>query len=134
MENSYSGMEKTMTEHMSIDEYKKRNKGSKYHNQRTEYNGEMYDSKKEADYARRLQFLKHAKKLEDRVIDIERQVPFTITVGKRGKAVATYFADFRVTYGDLRQEVIDVKGVRTGVYILKKKLVEEIHQIKIIEV
>lgn len=120
---------------MNVEQYKEATKkGNKYGAQKTMYNGELYDSKKEADYARRLQYLKHAKELKDRVVQIERQVPYSITVGKRGKVVATYFADFRVTYGDLRQEVIDVKGVRTAVYILKKKLVEEIYQISIKEV
>lgn len=108
-------------------------KPSKYGNIKTVYQGFTYDSRKEAGYARRLEHLKHAHNLSDRVVRIERQVPFPITVGAHRRAVATYYADFRVTYGDNRQEVVDVKGARTSVYILKKKLVEEIYQINIIE-
>lgn len=131
-----------MSKHMSVEEFKNlKSKGSKYHNLKTEYNGEMYDSKKEADYARHLQYLKHAKDMKDKVVQIERQVPYNIIVGPHRKIVAVYFADFRITYGDLRQEVVDVKPLdkktgkflRTSTYSLKKKLVEEIHQIKIIE-
>jgi hypothetical protein len=38
--------------------------------------------------------------------------------------VGTYFADFKVTYGDGRVEVVDVKGVKTPLYRFKKKCVE----------
>ncbi len=119
---------------ISLEEYKKMTSknGSKYGNQKTEYGGRRFDSKKEADYARSLEHLKHAHELKDRVVRIEYQVPYNITAKTR--IVATYFADFRVTYGDLRQEVVDVKGVRTPVYILKKKLVEALHDIKIVEI
>lgn len=51
-----------------------------------------------------------------------------------GKKICKYIADFRVTYADGRIEVVDVKGVRTGVYRLKKKLVEAQYGIIIIEV
>lgn len=118
---------------MSIEEYRTATrKRSKYGNTRTEYNGRVYDSKKEADYARTLESLRHAHDIGHRVVRIEYQVPYKITA--KQKVVATYFADFRVTYGDLRQEVIDVNGVRTAVFILKKKLVEALHDIKIIEI
>ncbi len=118
---------------VSIEEYRKLiKKKPKYGSERIEYNGRMYDSKKEAAYAKRLEYLKHAHKIEERVVRIEYQVPYSITA--KNKVVATYFADFRVTYGDLHQEVVDVKGFRTEVYKLKKKLVEALHEIKIIEV
>lgn len=54
------------------------------------------------------------------------QVPFTLLDGykRKGKAVRgiKYYADFVVTYVDGHKEVVDVKGVRTDVYKLKKKL------------
>jgi len=105
---------------------------SKYNNKKTEYNGVLYDSKKEAAYAKRLEYLKHAKELSERVTQVTRQVPYRITVSN--KYIATYFADFLVKYGDGRSEVIDVKGLRTPIYRLKKKLVEAIYKVEIIEI
>lgn len=122
---------------MSIDEYNKiRGKGkSKYGSQRTEYNGMMFDSKKEADFAKNLESRKHAHELNERVVRVEYQVPYPITA--KNKIVSHYFADFRITYADLHQEVVDVKGgsaTKTALYRLKKKLVEALHSIEIIEI
>lgn len=46
----------------------------------------------------------------------------------KGKMVRPikYIADFLVKYSDGREEVVDVKGMRTDVYKLKKKLL--LHQ------
>lgn len=107
-------------------------KRSKYNNKKTEYAGRLYDSKKEAEYAKHLEYLKHAKKLEERVTKIEYQVPYKIYGGKT--VCSTYFADFVVHYGDGRIEIVDVKGMKTPVYRLKKKLVEACYGLKIKEV
>lgn len=60
------------------------------------------------------------------VKDFDMQVPFTLLDGykHKGKAVRgiKYYADFVVTYADGHREVIDVKGMRTEVYKIKKKL------------
>lgn len=104
---------------------------NKYGNVHTEYAGRMYHSAKEAEYARMLDALRKAKKKSERVIRVEPQVPFKIRVA--GKAICTYYLDFRVTYADGRIEHIDVKGVKTDVYRLKKKLVEALYPFKIIE-
>ena len=100
---------------------------SKYGNKKTEYNGFTYDSKKEANRAQELDLLERAGEISD----IERQVPFVCEVN--GKKICTYKADFRYKEKDGTVVVEDVKGVRTGVYKLKKKLVEAIHGVKIIE-
>jgi len=124
---------------MSLEEYNKikSEKKSKYNSKKTEYDGFIYDSKSEADYAKQLNFFKHAHDLDKRVISIERQVPYNVYVGKSGVFVCTYFADFRVKYADGRVEVVDVKSDYTSklpVYRLKKKLVEAFHGIIIKEV
>jgi hypothetical protein len=117
---------------MNIEEYKKiTKKKSKYRSEKTEYNGMMFDSKKEADFAKNLESRKHAHELNERVTRVEYQVAYPITA--KNKVVSHYFADFRITYADLHQEVVDVKGMKTPVYKLKKKLVEALHDIKIIE-
>jgi len=105
---------------------------SKYGNVKTEYMGEKFDSKKEARYAQELDMQKHAKDPKWRVHSWERQVPFVIVVND--VKICKYVADFRVNYTDGREEIVDVKGVRTAIYKLKKKLVEAQYGIEIKEV
>lgn len=104
---------------------------SKYGNKRTEYKGVLYDSKREADHARLLDTLRSAVNPKDRVVEWRRQIPFAASIN--GKKCFTYIADFFVRYADGREEVIDVKGMRTDVYKLKKKVIEALYGITIIE-
>lgn len=68
---------------------------------------------------------------------LQCQVPYPIEVA--GKKIATYYADF--TYEQLTNEGViewksvteDKKGFRTPEYKLKKKLVEALHGIRILE-
>lgn len=105
---------------------------SKYRNMKTEYNGTIFMSKKEARYAMLLDSLKKAAEKKERVVSYEMQVPYQIILN--GKKICRYLLDFKVAYADGRIEHIDVKGVRTQVYSIKKKLVEAQFEIKIIEV
>jgi hypothetical protein len=105
---------------------------SKYGNKETEYRGVKYHSKKEAEYAMLLDTLFKASNIKDRVVNYERQVPFKIYLNE--KYICKYLADFVVKYADGREEVIDVKGVLTQTYKLKKKLVQAQYNIEIIEV
>lgn len=122
-----------MTTHMSIAEFQAtKAKSSKYGNQKTMYKGEMYDSKKEADFARQLDLLRNATDAGVCVKGYTRQARYRLEVN--GVLICEYVADFVVTHGDGRVEVVDVKGVRTDVYKLKKKLMKSIHGIDILEV
>ena len=60
------------------------------------------------------------------VKDFERQHKFVLQEGfrhhEKAERAVTYTADFVVEYADGRVEVIDVKGMRTDVYKLKRKL------------
>lgn len=113
---------------------------SKYGNIKTEYQGRKYDSKKEAEYAMQLDFMRKAVNPKDKVIDWEPQVPFQVELN--GKKICKYFADFKVTYADGRVEIVDVKPIdrRTGksrstdVFKIKKKLVEAQYSVEILEV
>lgn len=107
-------------------------KRSKYGNVKTEYAGQKFDSRKEAKYAQELDLLKSAKGYHDKVHSWERQVPFVIEIN--GVKICKYIADFRVNYHDGREEIVDVKGVRTAIYKLKKKLVEAQYGIEIKEI
>lgn len=101
---------------------------SKFGNIKTDFNGRTFDSKKEATRAGELELLKKA----GEVTEVEYQPEFPVVVN--GKKICKYIADFRVTYADGHVEVEDVKGMRTQVYRIKKKMVEALYGIKIIEV
>lgn len=120
-------------ERMTVEEFNKLSKKrSKYGNKKTVYKGEEYDSRREADHARTLDTTRHAVQDAERVVEVRRQVPFPVIVSK--KRICVYVADFVVGYADGREEVVDVKGFRTDIYKLKKKLVEAIYKIKIKEI
>lgn len=97
---------------------------SKFKAKRTEYNGVVYDSKKEAKYAEQLDL----RKKSGEIIMVLRQVPFDLPGGVK------YRVDFQEFRSDGTVHFIDVKGVRTKTYILKKKMVEELYPIIIEEV
>lgn len=111
---------------------------SKYRNIKTEYNGVLYDSKKEAEFAMGLDFFKKAVKPEEKVIDWVPQVPFQVTLN--GIKICKYIADFKVKYADGREVIYDVKPFDqrkqnfrgTDVFKLKKKLVEAQYGIEIV--
>tara|TARA_R110002126_G_scaffold153682_3_gene300817 strand:+ start:5663 stop:6001 length:339 start_codon:yes stop_codon:yes gene_type:complete len=105
-------------------------KKNKYNAKKTEYNGFTYDSKKEAGYAKKLDLLKMASG-NDKVLSVERQVPYAMIVNT--VKICTYRLDFKVTYPN-RVEHVDVKGMLTAIYRLKKKLMKALHDIDIIEV
>lgn len=102
------------------------------------YKGVTYMSKLEMDYKKHLGILQKANYVKDKVVSIEEQVPFPCTIQnvKTGtyQLICKYVLDFKVTYEDGRIEYVDVKGVRTSVYSIKKKLVEALYGIKIKEV
>ena len=97
---------------------------SKYNNRKVTYQGLTFDSKKEFEYY----LLLKDKEKRGLVFNIKRQVPleiqpaFTDKTGVKHRAII-YKADFVYTdrlTGTTRY--IDVKGFRTEVYKLKKKL------------
>lgn len=97
---------------------------SKYGARKTEVDGIVFDSKKEAIYYKELKLLQRGKVVDS----FERQVSFELQEGFRHKSAKrkvmpiTYVADFVVHYADGHTEVVDVKGFRTKEYMIKKKL------------
>lgn len=110
-------------------------KTSKYRAIKTVYNGDKYDSKKEAAFAKTLDLLKESFKPQEKVLGYRRQVPFPIIVNEQN--ICTYILDFLITYTDGRIEYVDVKGYKKGIayqhFKTKKKLVEALYNIQIIE-
>ena len=107
---------------------------TKYRAKKTVVDGIRFDSKAEAMY---YLYLK-SEKQQGRIKEIELQPEFVIIdeyeINGRKQRATKYVADFRVTYADGRVEVIDVKGVKTPVYKLKKRLVESRYGIEILEI
>ena len=99
-------------------------KVSKYGNKKTVIDDIKFDSKKEADYYCELKLLKKA----GRVLTFLMQVPFNLPGG------VVYKADFMVFYADGQVDVVDTKGVRTAVFIMKKKQVESLYPVTIREI
>ncbi len=104
-------------------------KPPKYHNRKTFYQGIWFHSQKEENRYRELQLLEQAGEISQ----IELQPRYDIVV--EGCKICFYKADFRyevIATGECVVE--DVKGVRTAVYQLKKKLVKALYGIEIIEI
>lgn len=99
---------------------------SKYNNQVTVVDGIVFDSAKEADYYAQLK-LRLIAQGSDRILGFTRQVAFVLqdafvaSDGSKIRAIK-YYADFLVTHVDHLVEVVDVKGVRTKEYQIKRKM------------
>lgn len=100
---------------------------SKYRAQRCEVDGETLDSKAEGKRFAELKILERAGEISD----LERQPAFRFEIG--GELMFTYRADFGYHSSGVRV-IEDVKGVRTPVYRLKKKIIEAHHGVEIIEI
>lgn len=105
----------------------------KYGNEKTEVDGILFDSKKEAERWYELKLLERAGVIKD----LDRQVKYELIPSQRidGKVVersVSYIADFTYTENGIAV-VEDVKGYRPDDYIIKRKLMLFIHGIRIRE-
>jgi hypothetical protein len=103
--------------------------GGKYHNKKTEVHGISFDSKKEAARYQELLLLERAGQIEN--LEIQPRLDLVVNNCKIG----FYKGDFR--YKDLatgNSVLEDVKGMKTPVYNLKRKLVKALYGIDIVEV
>lgn len=104
---------------------------SKYGNKKTIVHGITFDSKMEAEYYQYLKMLENVT-----IFDIHLQPKFMIlpsytdTEGKKQRPIY-YQADFLVKYESGLVEVIDVKGVETEAFKLKKKMFESRYGMKL---
>jgi hypothetical protein len=100
---------------------------TKYHAQKTQIDGIIFDSKAEAARYSVLACLERNGDIED--LRIHPVFPLVVNDQKIGK----YIADF--SYIENGREIVeDVKGVKTPVYRLKKKLVKAIYGFDILEI
>ena len=116
---------------LSLSQYTKlfgEEKSSKYHNRKVEYYDPVrketitFDSEKERNYY----LILKDRERRGEISQLSRQVPFEIQPdfvtpdGQKIRAIV-YYADF-VYYEGGRLHIIDVKGYKTEIYKLKKKL------------
>ena len=110
-----------------------RPKRSKYGAQPTVVDGVRFDSKKEA--ARYQELLMRQRAGEIHGLELQPEFPLYVwdTVNKTATHIGKYVADF--TYTERDQSVVeDVKGMKTPVYRLKKKMVEAQYGVTIREI
>lgn len=125
-----------MTDHLSREEgrkaieaerAKKTKRPSKYGNKRVVVDGITFDSIAESKYYRVLK--DRAERGE--VGGVELQKPFSI-LGPKGELICTYKADFAFwDHKADRFRVIDVKGVETDVFKLKRKMMQALKGIEV---
>lgn len=110
---------------------------SKYGARRTEYNGRVYDSGREATRAAELRLMQRAGLIKD----LREQVDYELLPSQKDEAGKTierpvrYRADFVYTDVPTNQTIVeDVKGCRTKEYIIKRKIMLFLYGIRIKEV
>ncbi len=95
----------------------------KFYNKPTVIDGRRYSSKKEAKYAQDLSLAMKSGEL----LFYLWQAPFHLRSGLR------YIVDFVEFWRDGTVRFVDIKGFKTTVYLMKKRLVEAEYPIEIIE-
>lgn len=108
----------------------------KYGNRKTVIDGHTFDSKREATRYGVLKLLERT----GTITDLELQPRFELIPKQRRddgrpERACEYVADFRYTDTRIGQTVIeDAKGMRTRDYIVKRKLMLQVHGISVREV
>jgi hypothetical protein len=110
-----------------------KSKSSKFNNIKVDIDGHTFDSKKEAEFYGQLKIKKNAGLIKD----FQMQVRYDIIVNSI--MIGKYFLDFLIENNDGSIEYIDINGkdsntnkfIKTGVFALKKRLVEAIYGINI---
>lgn len=105
----------------------------KYANNRTEIDGQTFDSKAEARYWTHLQIRLKAGEISN----LRRQVAFelapSVIIAGRKRPPLRYIADFVWEEGG-KTVVADVKGPMPDAYRIKRHLLKAVHDIDILEI
>lgn len=101
--------------------------GNKYHAKKVTVNGRRYDSQHEAEIVEPLFW----RERQGEISNLRRQVRFDFVVN--GVKIAFYKADATYYEENGKFIVLDAKGMRTRVYIMKRNLMLACHGISIVE-
>lgn len=98
---------------------------NKFGNRKTVVDGITFDSRAEAKYYEQLKWLKKAKQIND--FKLQPKFLLQEAFKKNGITIRKieYKADFEIHNLDGSVEIIDVKGVETEAFKIKKKLFEK---------
>lgn len=103
---------------------------SKYRNKKITIDNITFDSYAEYGRYSTLKILQGLGEIKNLTL----QPKFDFTMPNVKKKIFTYIADFAYTDKNNNQIIEDVKGFKTPIYRLKKKLIEAQHNIKITEI
>ena len=103
---------------------------SKYRNKKVVIDGITFDSIAES---KRYLYLKQLENAGD-ITHLRLQPKFDYMAENSNKKLFTYKADFDYCTDDGQYVVEDVKGFKTTIYKLKKKLIEDRFNVKITEI
>lgn len=133
-----------MTTHLSKDIYEKLVgksidiKTNKYHNEKVEYNGIVFDSKKEMSYWIKFKLMEKSGEIRDLQRQCEYELLPKFELNGKTYRKTVYKCDFRyISAKDDKLHVVDIKSPITAknkVYQLKKKLMAYKYGIEIEEI
>ncbi|QEV91029.1 DUF1064 domain-containing protein [Bacillus velezensis] len=101
---------------------------NKYGARKTHVDGFTFDSRAEAKYYEQLKWLKVSKQIKD--FKLQPRFLLQEAFKKNGKTFRKieYIADFEVHNLDGSIEIIDIKGVETTEFAIKRKLYERLYE------
>lgn len=99
-------------------------KRSKYGNIKTVIDGITFDSRREADYYCELKMLKKAKEIKDFSLQPKYELQPKFKKNGTSHRAINYIADFVILRNDGVLEVVDIKGMETDVFKIKRKMFE----------
>lgn len=106
---------------------------SKYGNKKTEVDGIVFDSKREAKHWIELKSMQQ----RGEIFNLRRQVKFelipAVRLDGRMRPATKYVADFVYTDKDGKEVVADSKGFKTDVWMIKRKMMAAFHGIEVKE-
>lgn len=107
-------------------------KSSKYRNQKVVIDGITFDSKKEGEKYRQLKQLEQANEITELTLQPVFVLAPAVVLNGRKKQALKYIADFQYKENG-KTIIMDVKGMLTDVYKIKRHLMKSLHDIDILE-
>lgn len=108
---------------------------NKYHSKKVNIDGITFDSKKEANRYCELKLLERAGEISGLALQVKFElIPAQKRDGKVVERACNYMADFVYRNKDGELIVEDTKGFRTPDYIIKRKLMLWVYNIRIREI